>query len=176
MVCRVGSYAVPATYYSTQTHRKGETMRKTLTLGELKPNPFKHSINGGKLWPNKIEELKRSITKNGLWEFFVARCVDGEYQIANHHHTLAAAIEVLGKKHEVSVQIEKYDDSHMLSAMADENSEEGTPGVDLRDTVITVQKFLQEHPEGCPISIHGGSKLGAGRPHECGSQRCVAAF
>ena len=155
-------------------------MRKTLTLGELKPNPFKHSINGGKLWPNKIEELKRSITKNGLWEFFVARYADGEYQIANHHHTLAAAVEVLGKKHEVSVQIEKYDDSHMLSAMADENSEEGTPGVDLRDTVLTVQKFLREHPEACSYQLaHRGpddKSPRGGKPHECGSTRCVAAF
>jgi hypothetical protein len=42
------------------------------------------------------------------------------------------------------------------------------------DTVLTVQKFVREHPKTCKVvSLHGEAK---GRPHECGSERCVSIF
>jgi hypothetical protein len=127
-------------------------------LGELKPNPFKKDIQNGRIDPVVVKQIVESTKKTSFWEQWVARKYGDEYQIAFGHHRLAAAIELFGKKHEVSVQIEPYTDEQMLIALADENAGPESTLHERIDTVLVAQKFLNEHPESCKRNISAGRK------------------
>lgn len=158
--------------------------RATVKLSDLKPNPFKKDILGGRITSSRVEELKESIKGSDLWEHWVVRKTSNGYELGNGgHHTLEAALEIYGPKHEVSVQVENWSDAQMLFALAAENAGKGASFDERVDVVLAARKFLQEHPESCkhvnPAAQGKRDSLGRvndGRTHEHGSASCVSAF
>ncbi len=159
-------------------------MRKTIQLGELKPNPFKKFVNGGKLNQATVTSLEGRIQSTTLWEQWVVReTIDDKYEMAFGHHRLQAAINLFGKKHEVSVQVEDYDDALMLKSLANENAEDDR-ATTIRDTLLVARKFLIEHPEKCVLapgvmapSASTNSKAREGcKIGDHGSSACISHF
>lgn len=148
-------------------------MRKTLTLGELKPNPFKKEIQNGRIDPLVVKQIVESAGKTSFWEQWVARKNGDGYEIAFGHHRLTAAIEMFGKKYEVSVQVELYTDEQMLIALADENAGSEATVRERIDTVLLAQRYLMEHPKNPSSRTTGNSR---GPLPEPTSVRQVAEF
>lgn len=149
--------------------------RVELELGDLLSNPYRKQIQNGRLDPKRIKELKESVNETSLWERWVVRKTPQGYELAMGHHLLAAAIELFGKHHKVSVQVEQYTDPQMMIALADDNAGEGASFAEQQDTVVMAQKYLREHPEACKTHPVRRAQ-GGGSPHEHGSEHCVSAF
>jgi ParB-like nuclease family protein len=153
-------------------------VRAKVKLSELKPNPFKKFIQEGRIDPLVVKQIKESMSKTSVWEQWVVREAEEGYEIAFGHHRLKAAIELLGKEHEVSVQVEKYDDDRMFFALADENAGPEESVEAQCDVVVAARERLLKNPELCkqlahdepPVAKHGHAQ------HEHGSERCVAAY
>jgi hypothetical protein len=62
---------------------------------------------------------------------------------------LAAAIKLLGRSHEVSVQVEDYSDDQMLIALADENSKADVADSVKIDVVRIARERLIDNPAVC---------------------------
>lgn len=152
--------------------------RLKISLGELKPNPYKKDIDGGRIDSNVVNQIIESANKTSFWEQFVVRQVEDEYQIAFGHHRLEAAVQMYGKKYEVSVQVEDYSDEQMLVALADENTGSEATMREQIDIVKLAKKYVTEHPESCKeYPSHSGTSIkGGDKKHEHGSLNCIVAF
>ncbi len=129
-----------------------------IKLKDLKPNPFKQSINGGLLTKSKIEMLKESIRKDGFWNNILCRKKNGNYELAYGHHRVEAAIQVLGASYTIDVPCEKLSDEAMLRILGNENSMQNEEyAIYQVDQVLATQKFLKENP-----SLSTGKKSGHG--------------
>jgi len=125
-----------------------ERTRVRVKLGDLRANPFKKKIAGGRLDPEKIKILEQSIREFGFWDCLVGRMMeDGKIEIAFGHHRLAAAINVLGKDYETYVGISPCTDDEMIRTMAlDMSTTEGHDEQELFDYAVEVYKKLKKHP------------------------------
>jgi ParB-like chromosome segregation protein Spo0J len=123
-----------------------------IELGDLKPNPFKKQIQGGRLDSEKVKRLEESINQDGFWTGIHARKNDGNYEIAFGHHRLQAAINVLGKNYKTSIQLDDYTDAQMVRMLVNENSaSEGASDAEQIDAVVMARKWLRSHPEECKL-------------------------
>jgi ParB-like nuclease domain len=150
-------------------------MRTKVKLSELKPNPFKKSIQEGRIDQGVVNQIKESMSKTSVWEQWVVREAEEGYEIAFGHHRLKAAIDLLGKDYEVSVQVEKYDDDQMFVALADENAGPEESVEAQCDVVVAARERLLKNPELCKLP-HRGAASKTGEQHEHGSERCIAAY
>lgn len=147
----------------------------TIALRDIKPNPFKKNILGGKLDEAKIARLEESIKQTGFWENVVLRKRGDEYQLGYGHHRHEAAMRVLGKAFEVNLPVMDLTDDQMLVMMAQENGTNETESVAaMTDVVVTSRNWLKGHPDACQFRPPGGRI--STRPHEHGGHECVAAF
>jgi hypothetical protein len=157
--------------------------RVTIKLKDLKPNPYKKDVCGGRIEEYVVAQIKESASKTSFWEQWVVREKDGEYQMAFGHHRLAAALELYGPEYTVSVQVEPYTDEQMLVALADENAGK-EESVEVQVDVIRVARtFLKEHPEACKwkhvpldcLKAHP-EKARKDDQHKHGSIPCLLSF
>src|SRR5690242_13637785 len=125
---------------SPRSHTRRAMNRVTVALSDLKPNPFKKDICGGRLDPEVVSQIKESATKTSFWEQWVVRKTDAGYEMAFGHHRLQAAIELFGAAHRVGVQLEDYSDEQMMIALADENSGDEASTEERVDTVVRAGK------------------------------------
>lgn len=119
--------------------------------------------------------------KDDLWEAWVGRRTKDGIEIAFGHHRLAAAIELFGKNHKVSVQIAEDDsDGAMKRKLVNENNKKNQAPAERIASVVLIRKHLIAHPEDCVIpapsaGMTSKQKSGASR-HEHGSSACISAF
>ena len=136
-------------------------------IKDLYPNPYRDMDN----YPinrDKVETLKASIKQTGFWDNIVARDMDGKIQIAYGHHRLTALREALPWDTEVDIPIKDLPDGVMIQIMANENMEEYRTGPAIIDeTVRVAKKYLEEHPEEKPLSVHGRSDQAVGADVIC---------
>ena len=70
---------------------------KQVMLKQIKPNPFKKFINGGKLNTSIIEKLIEGFKQTKFHENICARENEGNIELIYGHHRLEAAIKVYGE-------------------------------------------------------------------------------
>lgn len=155
--------------------------RVTVQLKDLNPNPYKKQIQGGFIDPVVVEQIRESAEKTSFWEQWVVRETGkGQYELAFGHHRLEAAKQLYGSSYEVSVQVEEYTDEQMLIAMADENAGSAESVEAQADVVRISREYLKAHPEACKtifdVQCVENENPAKGRPHEHGSEKCIAAF
>jgi ParB-like chromosome segregation protein Spo0J len=147
--------------------------RINVKLGDLKPNPWKQQI--GSIDANKVQDIVKSAKSSSLWEQWVVRKnVKGDYEMAFGHHRLAAAIQIYGKAHEVSVQLEDYSDYQMKHALIRENMGNETPLKEQMNSLVVLRDHLKTHPEDCTYPVAGRPDKKRDREHVHGSKLCVA--
>ena len=125
-----------------------KTRQIKVALKNLRPNPFKKKISGGRLDPEKIKILEQSIRRFGFWGGLVGRMGDdGKVEIAFGHHRVAAAINVLGKDYETYVGVRPSTDAEMIRTMALEMSTtESVDELELFDYAALAYERLKKHP------------------------------
>lgn len=119
-------------------------------IKDLEPNPYRDMDN----YPMdrvKLNELKRSIKRNGFWDNILGRPKPGDMtkvQIAYGHHRLHVLKEVFKSDDEVDIPVKNLTDAQMIQIMADENNSDysSNVAVDL-ETVKVTRQFLKDHPE-----------------------------
>lgn len=101
-------------------------MHKKVPLNKIRPNPFRDMER----YPpprDAVDRLKASIKSTGYWPNLVGREKDGYIQLAYGHSRLVALREVLGKRAQIAMTVEKLDNAKMARMMADENATQGGP-------------------------------------------------
>jgi hypothetical protein len=119
-------------------------------IKDLEPNPYR-DINNYPMDKVKLNELKRSIKRNGFWDNILGRPKPGDsikIQIAYGHHRLHILKEVFKPEQEVDIPIKDLSDAQMIQIMADENNNDysSSVAVDL-ETIKVTRQFLKDHPE-----------------------------
>jgi len=143
-----------------------------IKLSELKSNPFKKEINGGKLNETNISKLIESINHGTLPKIFTVRKLGNNYELCFGHHRLEALKRVKGKNYEVIIDVVKRTDEQMIVDMARENLAQRSD--DFREEMATV-KFVRKY-------LNDQLRNGAirRRPHERSDQdigaRQIALF
>jgi len=103
-------------------------------IEEIKFNPFKKFINGGKLEEERVDKLVESIEHGTLQPNFVGRKNEkGQYEISSGHHRIGAFKKKFGKDFKVEFMPIKFSDEQMLVDMVRENLTQRGEG-SFRDT------------------------------------------
>lgn len=129
-----------------------------MKIKDIKPNPFKKRINGGKLNPEIVDKLKESIEHGTLPKRFVMRKGN---ELVFGHHRLEAFKQVYGDSFEVDVDWVDYTDEQMLIDMVRENlTQRDTDFHDEESSVVLAREWLEGHPNTwCPpVGQHGGNR------------------
>lgn len=118
-------------------------MTMKLKLSQLKPNPFKREINGGKLDEDQIKKLMQSLDKLDLMGAIPVIKRTNEYFLVSHHHRVEALKRHFGKNHEVEIVVHNYSDDQLLRGMVVENFTQKMD--DFHETIANIsaiQKYL----------------------------------
>jgi len=153
-----------------------------IKIKELKSNPFKKFISGGRLNQESVERLKESISHGTLPITFSARKVGKENQLCFGHHRIEAFKQVHGKDFEVEVNFVDYNDEKMLVDMVRENiNQRDVDYQDKKESVVLAHNWLQSKATSVKrfdsryIQLGGKSGLKGSKPSE-DSYRSVAKF
>jgi ParB-like chromosome segregation protein Spo0J len=143
----------------------------TAKISEVFPNPYRSSIGGGILHPEKLETIKASIKSNGVWDSWpVRRTKDGRLEMVGSTHRQKAVRDLFGKDHTLRFQLVDYDDAAMLRGMIDENlagaESKNLPIREQADYVTTARDYLVAHPTSCTLT----------KKHEHGDMDCLQTF
>jgi hypothetical protein len=143
----------------------------TAKVSEILPNPHRSSIGGGTLHPDKIEALKASIQKNGVWDGWpVRRNAQGNLEMVGSTHRLKATRDLFGGSHTLRFQLVDYDDAQMLRGMIDENlagaESKSLPVREQADYVVTTKSYIISNPSACTLK----------GKHEHGDVDCLLQF
>lgn len=115
-----------------------------IKIKDLKPNPFKKFISGGKLNQEIVGRLKESINHGTLPITFSARKVGKENQLCFGHHRIEALKQVYGKDFKVEINFVNYDDEKMLVDMVRENiNQRDVDYQDKKESVVLAYNWLQ---------------------------------
>lgn len=140
-------------------------------ISEVLPNPYRASIGGGILHLEKIDALKASIKKNGVWDSWpVRRNKEGRFEMVGSSHRQKAVRDLYGKDYPLRFQLVDYDDAAMLRGMIDENlagaESKNLPVREQSDYVTTARDYLKANPSSCSLT----------KKHEHGDMDCLQAF
>jgi ParB-like chromosome segregation protein Spo0J len=109
-----------------------------VNISEIKFNPFKKFINGGKLEDKRVEKLVESIEHGTLQPNFVGRKNEqGQWELSSGHHRLGAFKKKYGKDFKVEMMEAKFSDEQMLVDMIRENLTQRGEG-SFRDTEASI--------------------------------------
>jgi hypothetical protein len=97
-----------------------ETVQKEVPIESIKSSPFRR-LKEFPLNEGKIEKMRSSIRRTGLWPNIQARKVGDDYELAAGHHRVEAARRE--KMKVVGLNVGNYDDATMLAMMAADNDE-----------------------------------------------------
>jgi len=116
-----------------------------LKLSEIKANPFKKQIDGGKLNPEQVQKLKSSIKDLGLMGTLPVVKIEQKYYLVSHHHR-KQALKELGYK-EVEVTVKKYSKEKLLRGMVIENlTHRSGEFREESQNCVVVRDFLNDNP------------------------------
>ena len=121
-----------------------------IRIEEIKFNPFKKFINGGKLEDERVDKLVESIEHGTLQPNFVGRKNDkGQYEISSGHHRIGAFKKKFGKDFKVEFMPVKFSDEQMLVDMVRENLTQRGEGNfrDTEESLILSRNYIVKHPE-----------------------------
>jgi len=143
----------------------------TAKISEVLPNPHRASICGGILHPEKVDVLKASMQKNGVWDGWpVRRNKDGRLEMVGSTHRQKAVRDIFGRDYVLRFQLVDYDDAEMLRGMIDENlagaESKNLPVREQADYVTTVRDYLAKNPTCCNLT----------KRHEHGDLDCLQTF
>jgi len=118
-----------------------------LKLMDIKSNPFKKFISGGKLNPEIIEKLEEGYKQTRFHENLCARKnASGGVELVYGHHRLQAAKNVYGVNHEITITVydtNEFSDEQMLLDMIRENmAQRGEDYRDMADCIMLAKKWL----------------------------------
>lgn len=119
-----------------------------LKLNQLKPNPFKKNINGGKLDEDTIKKIKSNIKELGLMGSLPVFKKDNQYFLIAGHHRVEALKRTFGKEHEISVDIKDYSEDQILRGMVIENlTQQDNEHKEERANIVTIRDYLNKHKD-----------------------------
>ena len=118
-----------------------------IKISDLKPNPFKKDINGGKLNQEQVNVIKSNIKELGLMGSIPIFKKDNQYFLIAGHHRIEALKQVYGKDFEVEVTLHNYSDENVLRGMVIENltQRRGDFTEELSNLKV-IRKWLQSNP------------------------------
>lgn len=159
-----------------------------IKLSELRPNPFKENINGGKLDEGTIEKLMANMDQDrlGFMGSLAVSKKNNVWYIVNGHHRVEALKRKFGKDFFIECTPQEYSEDQMLRGMVIENLtqrmnefREESDNVSLVKNYLETKKILLDDNgkimNYCPPS---GQKL-PGRPKdtfEFGSVRQICLW
>jgi len=115
-------------------------------ISEVKPNPFKKFINGGKLDKNRLAKMQESIEHGTLPNSFFARKYNGKWELAHGHHRMAAFKQKHGPNFVLNIYPVNYSDETMLVDMVRENlTHRDAAFQDAEDSVVLARAWLQSN-------------------------------
>jgi hypothetical protein len=146
-----------------------------LKISEIKPNPYKKEINGGKLNKDQIERIKSNLKELGLMGSIPVVKIAEDYHAVNGHHRLEALKQVYGKDFEVEVTIHKYTDEQLLRGMVIENlSQRSGEFREETENLKVIRNFLKKKPKVSVQPVNRNPKGGRPEGEESGSIRDIA--
>jgi ParB-like nuclease domain len=190
-----------------ENSQRGASMKHIkVKIGDLRPNPFRKEILGGKVDEDKIARLEESFDKSGkpgepdFWNGLRGRPANGritdyksgdKIELAFGEHRRQAALRKLGKDFEVWIDFDDFTDEQMLIMLANENAvSSGASDGEQIDTAGLVHRWLEKNykkDQRCPyltgrlslsqpVASHGRANGGAEEQHVHGSTQCITAF
>jgi hypothetical protein len=115
---------------------------EVVDLAKVRPNP-RRNFKVDPINPEKVEELKQLIDRDGFWSGIIARRVNGHLELAAGHHRLEAA-KLAGRK-TASITVMDYSDARMIRAYATENAvQRSTIGTAQAGSVASAAEYLLE--------------------------------
>jgi len=153
-----------------------------IQLKDIKPNPFKKFINGGKLNEFILGKLVEGFKQTKFHVNFYGREDNGRIELIYGHHRLEAAIRVYGKTYKIKLPIyskEEFSDENMLIDMVRENiTQRDVDFQDKKEAVVLAYNWLHGKFSGVKrfdTVMQQRNKNGKFRPTE-NSYRSVAKF
>ena len=123
-------------------------IRMKIKLSELHPNPFKKSINDGKLNRGQIDSIKANLKKLGFMGSLPVFKKDKEFYLISGHHRLQALKEVYGKDFQAEIIVHDYDEDQVFRGMVIENlTQRGQQFAETSENVQSVETYLTDRPE-----------------------------
>ena len=119
-----------------------------LKLKEIKSNPFKKNINGGKLDEESIKKIQSNIKELGLMGSLPVFKKDNQYFLIAGHHRVEALKRTFGKEHEISVDIKDYSEDQILRGMVVENlTQRNNEHTEERANIVAIRDYLNKNKE-----------------------------
>jgi len=143
-------------------------------LCDLKPNPFKKKINGGKLSEETIEKIMSNMDELGLMGALPVFKKDNSYYLIAGHHRVEAAKRRFGKDAEIEVILHNYNNEQVLRGMVVENlTQRSNEFREEKDNLLMIREYLSET---CSLGEQVSEKGSRGPPASPGSTREIAAW
>jgi len=120
-----------------------------IALKNIKPNPWKKEINGGKLDEETVEKLMEGYAQTVFHENIMCReNKKGEYELIYGHHRLEAAKRVYGKDFEININaysLAEFDDDKMIIDLIRENilQRGGEDFKNMTDCIMLTKKWME---------------------------------
>jgi hypothetical protein len=147
-----------------------------LKLSDLKPNPFKKDINGGKLNEEQILKIQANMADLGLMGALPVFKKGNQYHLISGHHRAEALRRVKGKDFEVEVVVHNYSEENVLRGMVVENlTQRMGEFVEEKENLLLIRAWLKKN-----VAVHSANSQNKNpRPQnnpEAGSVRDIAAW
>jgi len=114
-----------------------------LKLSQLKPNPFKKEINGGKLSEENIQKIRANIKELGLMGALPVFKKGKDYFLIAGHHRVEALKRTYGRNFKIECTIHNYTEDNILRGMVVENLTQRTDElVEITENLVAVKKYL----------------------------------
>lgn len=149
-----------------------------LKVCDIKPNPYKKEINGGRLNKEQVERIKSNMKELGLMGSIPVVKIGEDYHAVNGHHRLQALKEVYGKEFEIEVTMHKYNDEQLLRGMVIENlSQRSGEFREETENLKMIRNYLIKK-NNCSHHEQKLKSIKVGRPEglEAGSVRDIAKW
>ncbi len=141
-----------------------------IKIKDLKPNPYKKFISGGKLNQEQVNKIKSNLKELGFMGALPIFKKNKKYYLINGHHRVEALKQTYGKGFEVECIIHNYNDEKVLRGMIIENLTQRT------DELVEVTEnlnIIRNHLKKICSPVEHISKT---KPHEAGSIRDIAKW
>lgn len=150
-----------------------------LRLRDIKANPFKKTINGGKLIPEQVKKLEASVENLKLMGALPVVKRDNDYCLVYGHNRKAALENKFGKDYEIEVVLHDYDDEKLFRGMVIENlTQRAGEEKEEIGNLVAVREMLKAHPDwmtSVKIRTLVNGEVGRSRPTSQGKRNDLGA-
>jgi len=117
-----------------------------LKINELNANPFKVSINKGKLNEETIKKIQSNLKELGLMGALPVFKKEGKYYLIAGHHRVEAVKRTFGSKYEIEVTLHNYSEDNILRGMVIENlTQRADELIEVTDNLNVVREYLKKN-------------------------------